>query len=63
MSIGSHDSIIIVTKPQIGWPRDQSSFCGRCKRFFSSPRYPDQFWGPPSLQLTGCQVLLSHYLI
>jgi hypothetical protein len=31
----------------------RSSRLGKGASFFSSPRYPDRFWGPPSLLSSG----------
>jgi len=40
---------VTLTLLQAGRPRNRGSIRGRSKRFFSSPKRPDRFWGPPKL--------------
>jgi hypothetical protein len=42
-----------------GWPSNEGLINGRGKRFFFSPKCPDQFWGPPSLLLNSYQGYLN----
>jgi len=38
---------------QAGQARNYSSIPSRNKRFFSSPKHPNQLWRPASLLITG----------
>jgi len=48
-----YNTISIVTRLWTGHPRNSSSIPGTCKRLFSSPKWPDQLSGPPSLLVNG----------
>ena len=44
----------------MGWTICGSNF-GRCKRFFSSPKHSDRFWGQASLAINGCHYYFTGY--
>ena len=44
-------SVYIATKPPAGLRKNCVSVPMRCKRFFPSPKRPDEIWGPPNLLL------------
>jgi len=48
-------SVIIVTRVVARYLKDCSVIPYRGKRFVSSPKYPDQFWGIPGLVFNGYQ--------
>jgi hypothetical protein len=50
---GTWDSSVIVTRVEARCLKDCSVVPDRGKRFVSSPKYPDQFWGIPSLVFIG----------
>jgi hypothetical protein len=53
---GSWDSsVIIVTRLEAGCPGASSVIPNRSKKFISSPKHKDQFWGPPTLLFNGYQ--------
>ena len=51
----SRDCVVdLVTRLGAVWPMDRGSISGRLKRFFSSPKCPDRYWGSTSLLVNGC---------
>jgi len=56
----SQDSITdMLTMLWAGWPSNDGLIHGRGKRFFFSPKWPDQLWGPPSLLSNSYQGYLN----